>query len=79
MSQYPVPPPTYGSAGTTPKPNNNYFNEHNAQEPLLGSSSRNGFYDQPAQGDVPDDFKVFQRSAPCPKPHINLAILCSMG
>lgn len=61
MSQYPVPPPSYGSAGTTgPKPNQ-YFNEREAQEPLLGSSSRSGaggIYDQPAHDDVPDDFKV---------------------
>lgn len=60
MSQYPVPPPSYGSAGTTgPKPNQ-YFNEREAQEPLLGSSSRSGaggIYDQPAHDDVPDDFK----------------------
>jgi len=57
MSQYPVPPPSYGTA---PKPNNNYFDERDSQQPLLGSSSRAGagaFYDQPAHGDVPDDFK----------------------
>jgi FtsH-binding integral membrane protein len=61
MSQYPVSPPSYGSAGATgPKPNNKYFDEREGQGPLLGSSSRDGaggFYDQPAHGDVPDDFK----------------------
>jgi len=42
------------------KPSNNYFEEREAQQPLLGGSSRNGpggIYDQPAHGDVPDDFK----------------------
>lgn len=63
-SQYPVPPPSYGSAAPAAKHNNNYFEEREAQEPLLGSSSRGagGYYDQPAQGDIPDDFKVCVRS-----------------
>ncbi|KAF5355576.1 hypothetical protein D9758_006373 [Tetrapyrgos nigripes] len=54
MSQYPVPPPSYGS--TAPK-NSNYRDE--ARDPLLGSSSRGGgaYFDQPEAGDVPDDFK----------------------
>ena len=52
MTNYPVPPPAYGpqnhSGGST-------------REPLLGSSSRGGgggIYNQPQQGDLPDDFKV---------------------
>jgi len=51
MTNYPVPPPAYGpqnhSGGGT-------------RDPLLGSSSRGGgggIYDQPQQGDLPDDFK----------------------
>ena len=67
MSQYPVPPPSYGSAGTSPKPNNKYFAEREAQDPLLGepSSGAGGIYNQPAHGDVPDDFKVFHNSDSC--------------
>jgi hypothetical protein len=64
MSQYPVPPPSYG----TQKPSNNYFEEREAQQPLLGGSSRNGpggIYDQPAHGDVPDDFKVSTAPTSC--------------
>jgi len=53
MSQYPVPPPSYG----TNSKSYNYSNDHEAQEPLLGESSSNGFHNQPARGDVPDDFK----------------------
>ncbi|KAF8070455.1 UPF0005-domain-containing protein [Lyophyllum atratum] len=58
MSQYPVPPPSYGSAGQ-PKPSNTFFEDRAAQEPLLGpsSSGRAGIYNQPDEGDVPDDFK----------------------
>jgi len=57
MSQYPVPPPSYGS--TSPKsPSSPRWGNREAQEPLLGSSSRGGaIYDQPAHGDLPDDFK----------------------
>ncbi|EIW83416.1 UPF0005-domain-containing protein [Coniophora puteana RWD-64-598 SS2] len=52
-SQYPVPPPSYGTAG----PNKQYRNE--ANEPLLAGqrSPGGGIYDQPEAGDVPDDFK----------------------
>ncbi|KAF7361755.1 UPF0005-domain-containing protein [Mycena venus] len=52
MSQYPVPPPSYGAAA--PKPS-----AHEAQEPLLGSPSHQagGIFDQPDVDDVPDDFK----------------------
>lgn len=61
MSQYPAPPPTYQP--TSPASNNKYYD---ASSPLLGSprsqsaqgpSGTNGFYDQPAEGDLPDDFK----------------------
>jgi hypothetical protein len=59
MSNYPVPPPAYGPAGQQ-KPNYSSVNE--SREPLLASSSRGGsgaggFYDQPDQNDLPDDFK----------------------
>jgi len=60
MSAYPVPPPTYGSAGKTPKPNNDYWAEREAQEPLLAAGSSQGpgaIYNQPGLGDLPDDFK----------------------
>jgi len=58
MSQYPVPPPSYGAygaSGSSPKPNS----RDETQEPLLGSSSHSGggIFDQPEAGDVPDDFK----------------------
>lgn len=57
MSNYPVPPPTYGPAGPTQNPNYHSFND--SREPLLaGSSSGRGIYDQPIPGDLPDDFKV---------------------
>ncbi|KAJ7924974.1 UPF0005-domain-containing protein [Mycena leptocephala] len=52
MSQYPVPPPSYGAAA--PKPTRD-----EVHEPLLGgpSSQSGGIFDQPEAGDVPDDFK----------------------
>lgn len=59
MSNYPVPPPAYGSA--TPQQNPKYHSVDDSQEPLLASSSRGGaggVYDQPDQRDLPDDFKV---------------------
>ncbi|KAA1471837.1 UPF0005-domain-containing protein [Dentipellis sp. KUC8613] len=59
MSQYPVPPPSYGA---TPATKNNAHDE--SSEPLLGSPrfgdagpSSGGIYDQPRPGDLPDDFK----------------------
>jgi FtsH-binding integral membrane protein len=56
MSNYPVPPPTYGPAGSTQK--SNYHSFDDSREPLLaGSSSGQGIYDQPNPGDLPDDFK----------------------
>ncbi|KAG5735661.1 hypothetical protein E4T56_gene18083 [Termitomyces sp. T112] len=57
--QYPVPPPSYGASAPA-KPNNHYFSDREAQEPLLAgasSSGAGGYYDQPGQGDLPDDFK----------------------
>lgn len=54
MSNYPVPPPSYGAAEGRGARNE-------VEEPLLGSSSRagpGGFYDQPGAGELPDDFKV---------------------
>ncbi|PBK73626.1 glutamate binding protein [Armillaria solidipes] len=50
MSQYPVPPPSYGA---TPKANHS----NDPRGPLVGSSSGGAFYDQPEAGDLPDDFK----------------------
>ncbi|KAK7040104.1 hypothetical protein VNI00_009909 [Paramarasmius palmivorus] len=60
MSQYPVPPPSYGAAQAMPKSNGTRPFRDEAHDPLLGSSSRSGpgaFYDQPDAGDVADDFK----------------------
>jgi hypothetical protein len=56
MSQYPVPPPSYGSTSPSPKsPNAPLFSGSRYQgEP--GPSA--GIYNQPAPGDLPDDFKV---------------------
>ncbi|KAF5351712.1 hypothetical protein D9756_007659 [Leucocoprinus leucothites] len=55
MSSYPVPPPSYGAADGRRGANE-------SQEPLISESSRGGgfggFYDQPASGELPDDFKV---------------------
>jgi hypothetical protein len=54
QTQYPAPPPAYGS-GSTPKPYRD-----NASSPLLGSpraGTSNAIFDQPEEGDVPDDFK----------------------
>jgi hypothetical protein len=59
MSQYPVPPPSYGAAGTTPKPNQNYFDERDERQPFMGPSTSAGYYArEPIPGDLPDDFKV---------------------
>ncbi|KAJ7680486.1 UPF0005-domain-containing protein [Mycena polygramma] len=51
---YPMPPPSYGASGASPKPARD-----EAQEPLLGgpSNQSNSISDQPEAGDVPDDFK----------------------
>jgi len=63
---YPVPPPSYGASGSSPRPHHS-FTEDETHEPLLGGfrspgQSGGGIYDQPAQGDLPDDFKVSIRS-----------------
>ncbi|KAF8813877.1 UPF0005-domain-containing protein [Phlegmacium glaucopus] len=58
MSNYPIPPPAYGPTGAQQNPNYHSVNE--SREPLIATSSRGGgggFYDQPNQGDLPDDFK----------------------
>jgi hypothetical protein len=59
-SQYPVPPPSYIPSGSSRKPPP-AFAEDDATSPLLGRSRSpgGGIYDQPQQGDLPDDFKVF--------------------
>lgn len=56
MSQYPVPPPSYGSTSPPPKSPNLpiYSGVSYRDEP--GSSA--GIYNQPAPDDLPDDFKV---------------------
>ncbi|KIK69234.1 hypothetical protein GYMLUDRAFT_35303 [Collybiopsis luxurians FD-317 M1] len=55
MSQYPVPPPSYGSAPSSPKYNHS---RDASRDPLLGGpSSAGAFFNQPEPGDVPDDFK----------------------
>jgi hypothetical protein len=51
MSQFPIPPPSYGS--TSPPPKSPYSAVSYHDEP--GSS---GIYNQPAPDDLPDDFKV---------------------
>jgi hypothetical protein len=57
-SQYPVPPPSYLPSGSSRKPI--AIPEDNVNSPLLGRSRSpgGGIYDQPQQGDLPDDFKV---------------------
>lgn len=51
---YPVPPPSYGTSAQR--------EDRNLTEPLIADSSRapagGGIYNQPAAGDLPDDFKV---------------------
>ncbi|KAG6375553.1 UPF0005-domain-containing protein [Boletus reticuloceps] len=56
-SNNPVPPPAYQATGSSSKPL--IDSGFNSAEPLLGRarSPGGGFYDQPEQGDVPDDFK----------------------
>ncbi|KAG8931554.1 hypothetical protein FRC02_002542 [Tulasnella sp. 418] len=54
-TSYPQGPPSYQAIPTSPK-------NSPAQEPLLGQSSRagggaGGIFDQPDEGDLPDDFK----------------------
>jgi len=60
MSQYPRPPPSYGTA---PPPNKYHSRGQDpSADPLLGDISHqagtsNSIYNQPAHGDIPDDFK----------------------
>jgi len=54
MSNYLIPPPSYGTT-------DGRKNGRDSQEPLVAQSSTGGsgsFYDQPAPGELPDDFKV---------------------
>ena len=53
-SQNPLSPPAYQATGSSRKPL--IDSGFGAAEPLLGRAS----YDQPEEGDVPDDFKVRQ-------------------
>jgi len=60
MSQYPRPPPSYGAAPSS----NRYHSpgQDASADPLLGDNRyqagpSNGIYNQPAPGDLPDDFK----------------------
>lgn len=64
MSRYPAPPPSYGSSPAQ-KP---YRDD--ASDPLLGNprspaGPSNGFYDQPAEGDLPEDFKYGTSVSEC--------------
>lgn len=56
MNNYPISPPAYGPAAAQPNRSAN-----DPREPLLATSSQSGaggFYDQPDERDLPDDFKV---------------------
>jgi len=61
MSNYPVPPPNY-SQGQSKK--NYHALDDDSHAPLLGQASssssagRAGIWNQPGEGDLPDDFKV---------------------
>ena len=57
MSQYPIPPPSYGSTSPSPKSPNSPFYSGVSYHDEPGSSA-GGIYNQPAPGDLPDDFKV---------------------
>ncbi|KAI0063489.1 UPF0005-domain-containing protein [Artomyces pyxidatus] len=59
MSQYPVPPPSYGA--TTPSPKTPVASDESGH-PLLSprytdAGPSSGIYNQPAPGELPDDFK----------------------
>ena len=56
MSQYPIPPPSYGSTSPSPKTPNPPIYSGVSYHDEPGSSA--GIYNQPAPGDLPDDFKV---------------------
>ena len=55
-SQNPLLPPVYQATGSSGKPLRD-----SGLDPLLGRARSPGgaFYDQPEQGDIPDDFKVW--------------------
>ena len=71
-SNNPVPPPAYQATGSSRKPL--IDPGFDAAEPLLGRPRSPGgaFYDQPEQGDVPDDFKVWM----CPETSPVRSFLC---
>jgi len=55
MSQYPIPPPSYGSTSPSPKsPNAQVYSGIRYQDEPGPSA---GIYNQPEPGDLPDDFK----------------------
>jgi protein lifeguard len=56
MSQYPIPPPSYGSTSPSPKSPNPPIYSGVSYHDEPGSSA--GIYNQPAADDLPDDFKV---------------------
>ncbi|KAN0134039.1 Inhibitor of apoptosis-promoting Bax1 domain containing protein [Lactarius tabidus] len=55
MSQYPIPPPSYGSTSPSPKSPNAPLRAGVRYHDEPGPSA--GIYNQPAPGDLPDDFK----------------------
>lgn len=65
-TQYPLPP-AYQATGSSRKPLIDAGLE--PADPLLGRARSPGgaFYDQPEQGDVPDDFKVGQYPGVSPR------------
>ena len=56
MSQYPIPPPSYGSTSPSPKSPTAPLYSSTRYQGEPGPSA--GIYNQPAPGDLPDDFKV---------------------
>ncbi|KAJ7647191.1 glutamate binding protein [Roridomyces roridus] len=72
MSQYPQPPPSYGSNSSSPKPGST--SRDDAREPLLASSSHGGIFDQPQGDDLPDDFKYGSTVSEC-APEIRAAFV----
>jgi len=71
---YPIPPPSYGSTSPSPKSPNAQIYSGIRYQDQPGPSA--GIYNQPAPGDLPDDFKVrFIRSH---WPGAFFDLLCSM-
>ena len=64
MSQYPIPPPSYGSTSPSPKSPSAPLYSGNRYQGEPGPSA--GIYNQPAPGDLPDDFKVRLDRILCP-------------